>query len=117
MFRFEKLEIWKEARKLVKKVYILTSKFPVQERYGLTDQIRRAVISIVLNITEGSDRKSDVEFKRFLRMAITSAEEVVTGFYLAIDLEYIPQNEFDEIYKDINNLVARINSLVRSLNN
>lgn len=116
MFRFENLEIWKEARKLVKKVYILTSKFPVQERYGLIDQIRRAVVSIILNITEGSDRKSDIEFKRFLRMAITSAEEVVTGLYLAIDLEYIRQNEFDEIYTDINNLVARINSLIKSLN-
>jgi four helix bundle protein len=116
MFRFEKLEVWKEARILVKTVYVLTANFPAQEKYGLTDQIRRAVVSIILNITEGSDRKSDIEFKRFLRMAITSAEEVVTGFYLAIDLEYVKQNEFDKIYTEINNLVARINALVRSLN-
>ena len=115
MFRFEKLEVWQEARILVKKVYLLTKKFPSEERFGLIDQIRRAIVSVCLNITEGSDRKSDVEFKRYLRMAITSAEEVVTGLYLALDLDYIIQSEFDSMYKDINNLVARINSLIKSL--
>jgi len=115
MFRFENLEVWQDSRKLVQKIYILTNNFPAGERFGLTDQIRRAIVSISLNITEGSDRKSDIEFKRYLRMAITSAEEVVTGLYIALDLKYLKQNEFDIIYKDINSLVARINSLIKSL--
>ena len=115
MFRFENLEVWQESRKLVKEIYLLTNKFPAQEKFGLIDQIRRAMVSICLNIAEGSDRKSDIEFKRYLRMAITSAEEVVTGLYIALDLKYLKQNEFDKLYKDLNSLVARINSLIKSL--
>ena len=115
MFRFENLEVWQESRKLVKEIYLLTNKFPAQEKFGLIDQIRRAMVSICLNIAEGSDRKSDIEFKRYLRMAITSAEEVVTGLYVALDLEYLKQNDFDKLYKDLNSLVARINSLIKSL--
>jgi four helix bundle protein len=115
MFRFEKLEIWQDSRKLVIKVYKLTKKFPVEEKFCLIDQIRRAAISISLNIAEGSDRKSDKEFKRFLRMAIASAEEVVTGFYLSLDLEYINQQEFDNIYEELNIIVAKINALVKKL--
>lgn len=115
MFRFENLDVWKDARKLVKEIYLITNKFPSEEKFGLTNQIRRAAVSIILNIAEGSDRKSDLEFKRFLRMSITSAEEVVTGLYLSLDLDYLEKEEFDKIYKSINNLVARINSLVSSL--
>lgn len=115
MFRFEQLDVWKDSRNLVKQVYVLTKKFPVEERFCLVDQIRRAVISICLNIAEGSDRKSDLEFKRFLRMAISSAEEVVTGLYIALDLKYINQPEFDKVYQGLNSIVARINSLVKSL--
>jgi four helix bundle protein len=115
MFRFENLEIWQDSRKLVIRVYQLTKKFPVEEKFCLIDQIRRAAISISLNIAEGSDRKSDKEFKRFLRMAITSAEEVVTGFYLSLDLRYINQEEFDNIYKELNMIVAKINALVKKL--
>jgi len=115
MFRFENLEVWQESRKLVKEIYLLTNKFPAKEKFGLIDQIRRAMVSICLNIAEGPDRKSDIEFKRYLRMAITSAEEVVTGLYIALDLEYLKQNEFDKLYKDLNSLVARINSLIKSL--
>lgn len=115
MFRFEKLDVWKDSRKLVKKIYLLTKKFPNEEKFSLIDQIRRAVISISLNISEGSDRKSDLEFKRFLRMAITSAEEIVTGLYIALDLEYINQEEFEEVYQDLNLIVARLNALIKSL--
>lgn len=91
MFRFENFEIWKEARKFVKRIYLVSSKFPKEERFCLIDQIRRAVVSIVLNIAEGSDRKSDIEFRRFLRISITPVEEVVTILYLSLDLEYINQ--------------------------
>ena len=116
MFRFEKLNIWQDSRLLVKRTYILSRKFPSEEKFCLTDQIRRAIISIVLNIAEGSDRKSDAEFKRFLRMAISSAEEVITCLYIALDLDYIKQEEFDNIYEDLNTIVAKINALIKKLN-
>lgn len=114
-FRFEKLEIWQEARQFVSKIYKLTKSFPRDERFGLVDQLRRAAVSIALNIAEGSDRKSDLEFKRFLRTAITSAEEVVTGLYLSLDQKFISKAEFDLLYEDANRLVAKINALIKSL--
>ena len=115
MFRFEKLEIWKDARNLVRQVYSITKKFPTEERFCLTDQIRRAAISISLNIAEGPDKKSDLDFKRFLKMAIGSAEEMITGFFIALDLKYISQEEFNEIYSEVNKIVAKINALTNKL--
>lgn len=97
-FRFEKLEVWQLSRKFSSKVYRITSKFPREERFSLVDQLRRAAVSIALNIAEGSDKKSDKEFVRFLRTSIGSVEEVVTGLYIALDLKYINQREFDDLY-------------------
>src|SRR3989344_9078337 len=114
-FRFEKLNVWQDARVFVNHIYAITRKFPRDEKFGLIDQLRRAALSVILNIAEGSDRKSDAEFKRFLRMAITSVEEVVTGLYVSKDLGYIKGKNFDIIYKDANRLVAKINALVNSL--
>jgi len=114
-FRFEKLNVWQDARVFVNHIYAITRKFPRDEKFGLIDQLRRAALSVILNIAEGSDRKSDAEFKRFLRMAITSVEEVVTGLYIALDQKYITQNQFEKLYLEANQLVARINALIKSL--
>jgi four helix bundle protein len=114
-FRFEKLDVWREARLFALDIYKETRHFPSDEKYGLTNQIRRAVVSIVLNIAEGSDRKSDLEFKRFLRMSIGSCEEVVTALYIAKDLGFVNENNFAILYQQANNLVARINALIKSL--
>lgn len=88
-FRFEKLEVWQEARVFAADIYKVTSRFPQEEKFGLTNQLRRAGVSIALNIAEGSSRKSDREFIRFLRTAMGSLEEIVTGFYIALDLHYL----------------------------
>lgn len=114
-FRFEKLNVWQEARKFTGEVYKITKNFPKEERFGLTDQLRRAAVSIALNIAEGSDRKSDIEFRRYLRMAITSCEEVVTALYISLDQNYLNKKDFDILYEDANRLVARMNALIRSL--
>lgn len=113
-FRFEKLEIWQDARKFVNKIYKITKSFPSSEKFGLVDQLRRASLSISLNIAEGSDRKSDKDFTRFLRISISSVEEVVTALYISLDQGYLKQAAFDELYVDANQLVARINSLIKS---
>lgn len=114
-FRFEKLTVWQDARKFASKIYQATVNFPKIEKFGLIDQLRRAAVSIALNIAEGSDRKSDLDFKRYLRMSITSCEEVVTALYIALDQGYIKQKDFDIIYDDANQLVAKLNALIRSL--
>ncbi|MEX2028100.1 MAG: four helix bundle protein [Candidatus Curtissbacteria bacterium] len=115
-FRFEKLNVWQDSRNFIKHIYSITRRFPSEEKFGLTDQIRRASVSVALNITEGSDRKSDTEFRRFLRMSITSLEEVVTGLYIALDQKYITQKQFGGLYEESNLLAAGINALVKSLN-
>ena len=114
-FRFEKLKVWQDARSFANHIYAVTRGFPKEEKFGLIDQLRRAAVSVCLNITEGSDRKSDIEFRRYLRMAITSLEEVVTGLYLSLDQEYISQKDFDLLYEEANQLVAKINALIKSL--
>lgn len=113
-FRFEKLSVWQDARKFTGQIYRVTTVFPKTEIFGLVDQLRRAGVSIALNIAEGSDRKSDKEFIRYLRMSITSMEEVVTALYISLDQKYISQTEFQELYADANRLVARINALIKS---
>lgn len=114
-FRFEKLTVWQDARFFANHIYSVTRDFPKEEKFGLIDQLRRAAVSICLNITEGSDRKSDIEFRRYLRMAITSAEEVVTALYLSLDQKYLGRKDFDLLYDEANHLVAKLNSLIKSL--
>lgn len=115
-FRFEKLEVWQLARKFVVEIYRVTRKFPKDELFGLVSQLRRAAISILLNIAEGSDRKSDVDFRRFLRMALTSLEEVISGLYIVLDQNFINRDEFDKLYEKANELAAKLNALINSLN-
>lgn len=114
-FRFEKLVVWQEARELVKQVYLITSKFPKDEQFGLTNQLRRAAVSILLNLAEGANRNSDKEKIRFFEMSHTSVDEVVTGFYIALDLGYITKSEFDEIYELLSKQAAKTVALKKSL--
>tara|TARA_R110002073_G_scaffold240878_2_gene402675 strand:+ start:1423 stop:1695 length:273 start_codon:yes stop_codon:yes gene_type:complete len=76
MHRFKDLEIWKRSRVFSSKIYEVTSKFPDSERFGLTNQLRRASVSIPSNIAEGSSRNSNKDFSRFLEIAIGSAYEI-----------------------------------------
>jgi len=114
-FRFEKLTVWQLARKFVVEIYKLTRKFPKDELFGLISQLRRAAVSVLLNIAEGSDRKSDVEFIRFLRIALSSLEEVVSGLYISLDQNFINQDQFNNLYGNANELAAKLNALMNKL--
>ena len=90
MFRFQEWKVYKDARqfRLEMRREILP-KFPVEERFALADQLRRAIDSVILNIAEGSYRKSDKDFAHFLNQALTSLYEVVSCLDLALDSQYI----------------------------
>ncbi len=90
---FKKLEIWKRSRNFVKEIYLISRSFPHDERFGLTDQIRRAAISIPSNIAEGCGRNTIPQLAHFLDIAIASNCEVETQLYLSFDLEYIQEAE------------------------
>ena len=96
--RFEDIQAWQEARKLVKAVYILTEQGRFAKDFGLRDQIRRASVSIMANIAEGFDCESQVEFARFLGIARRSAVEVQSLLYTALDVGYITEEEFKTYY-------------------
>jgi len=86
MHNFRQLNIWKDARSLVKDVYLLTSEFPSDEKFGLKSQINRCAISVPSNIAEGSARGTNKDFSHFLRISLGSLFEMETQLLLAVDL-------------------------------
>jgi len=90
--------------------------FPAEERYCLSDQISRSCLSIILNIAEGSAKKSDRDFKRFLQIAIASLNEVVAGFDCAYTDDIITQQQQSNLEKRADSLAKQIGSFIRILN-
>lgn len=89
---YRKLEAYRRAHELVLAVYRVTKAFPSEERFGLTNQIRRASVSITSNIVEGSARNSEAEYRRFLEIAHSSSWEVEYQLQLSMDLEFCPES-------------------------
>jgi four helix bundle protein len=96
--RFEDIEAWKSARKLMNLVYDATQARAFDEDRDLRRQLRRAATSSTANIAEGFDAGSDGEFQRFLRMAQRSATEVQSHLYVALDRQYLQRPAFDTLY-------------------
>ena len=96
--RFENLEVFKESHKFVLLIYTITRKFPIDEKFALTSQLRRAATSIVANIVEGNARGHCREFVQFIFQAIGSLEEAKYHILLAKDLSYITKNDYDTLH-------------------
>jgi four helix bundle protein len=114
-YSFERLEVWKDSRELVKLVYSITIDFPKYELYGLTSQIRRAVISISSNISEGSGRTSINDQKHFYKYAFSSLMEVLNQAILANDLDYLNDESLSALRFQIDKIANKLNSLSKSL--
>lgn len=114
-FRFEKLEVWQEARKINQVIYRLTKRFPREEVYAMTSQIRRASVSVCANIAEGSGRNSDKDFAHFLEQSYGSLMELASIFFLSSDEGYVTEAELDPVLNEMERLAKRIASLNRSL--
>lgn len=115
MHNFKELKVWQEARTLVKAVYQLSKAFPDDERFGLTNQVRRSAISIPSNIAEGCGRKTDKDFCHFLYVSQGSVFELETQLILALDLEYINQETFDTIEIEVTKVQKMLNGLINSI--
>lgn len=113
-FSFEKLNTWKDARSFVSEVYQRTHDFPEIEKFGLTNQIRRASVSIAANIAEGTSRVSYKDQAHFSQLAYSSLMEVLSHLYIAYDLSYVSENIFDDIKTKIVELSRQINALRKS---
>lgn len=108
MFRFETLDIWKEAVDFVDKIYIASSRFPKDEMFALTSQLRRAAISVSANIAEGSASNSIKSFSQFLNYSIRSLAEVISELFIAKQRNYLKGVDFEELYLTAEVLIKRI---------
>ncbi len=101
MFAFERLEVYKRAKAMVKTVYSATAAFPAEERYGLTSQVRRAAISVVSNLAEGCARTSRKDQAHFTQLAYSSLMEVLCQLDLAQDLGFLSADAYALVRGDI----------------
>ncbi|MGA7162179.1 MAG: four helix bundle protein [Bacteroidota bacterium] len=113
---FRKLNVWEKAHTLTIEIYLVSKKFPKDELFALTNQIRRASSSIGANIAEGCGRMSQKEFRYFLSIAVGSASELEYFLLLAKDLNYIAGNEYDKLNEHVNEVKRKLISLLKKNN-
>ena len=113
--RFEDIEAWQLGRELNRRVYGATASGAFSRDFALRDQVRRASISVSSNVAEGYARRTPKEFARFLAIARASAAEVCSQLYLALDLGYLDQERFDELYHLAHRAGGACGGLIRYL--
>jgi len=116
-YNFENLEIYQLANDFVVEIYKISNRFPKEELFGLISQLRRAVISVVLNIVEGSGRGSKKDFARFINQAIGSLLEVKAILILAVKLKYLPEDSVRDIFPLIDKLFFKLTAFKKTLIN
>lgn len=115
MHRFKKLEMWRLSRAFCSDIYSTTGLFPDHEKFGLTNQLRRASVSIPLNIAEGSSRNSNKDFSRFIEIAVGSAYEIETQLLIALDLEFITEDNLRILIDKLNVIIKMMLKFRNSL--
>ena len=112
---FQDLRIWQIGIEVVKDIYILTKKFPKEELYGLTSQVRRSAVSIPSNIAEGFRRYHNKEYKQFLYISLGSCAELETQIIIANELDYINENDKAELIEKIKYICRMTVKLINKL--
>jgi four helix bundle protein len=115
MFNFEKLETWHEAIAFADIVYHLTRSFPAEERFGLTNQMRRAAVSISSNLAEGCSRSSKVDYARFVEIATGSVFEVVSQATIGRNQGFLNPNDYEQLYGAAEKQSRMLSGLRKSL--
>jgi four helix bundle protein len=115
MFRFEKLDVWQKAVDFADRVYVVTRGFPVEERFGLTSQMRRASVSISSNIAEGTGRSSNKDFAHFVEIGYGSLMEAVSQTQVAFQQSFLTQSDRDALYAGAEEVARMLSGLRASL--
>ena len=108
---YKDLHVWQKGMQLAKEIYLLTGKFPSEEKFGLVSQMRRAAVSIPSNIAEGQARNTTGEFVQFISHAEGSAAEVDTQLRLSIELGYYSANDLETVFRlltDVQKMLKRL---------
>lgn len=112
MRNYRDLEVWAKAHSLTLPLYRNSQKFPREEIYGVTSQLRRAAASIGANLAEGCGRRTNAEFARFVRIALGSASELDYHLLLSRDLGFLGDREFAQALKELTSVRKMLTSLL-----
>jgi len=115
MFNFEKLDVWRKAIDFADLIYAETRAFPAEELFGLTNQLRKASVSVSSNIAEGSSRSSKSDFARFTEIAAGSVFEAVSQAFIARRQSFLSEDQFRKIYTAAEELSRMLSGLRKSL--
>lgn len=115
--KFEDIKSWQLARGVTNKIYEASKTGEFSRNFALRDQIRRSTVSIMSNIAEGFEREGNKEFVNFLTIAKASCAESRSQLYAALDQDYLTQNQFDEIYKDLTEIGNLLGGFIKYLRN
>jgi four helix bundle protein len=115
MFNFEKLDVWHKGIVFADSIYSLTRSFPADERFGLTNQMRRAAVAVPSNTAEGSSRMSQADYARFIEISAGSLFEVVSHSFIASRQNLFSHDDFGLIYRNAEELSRMLSGLRRSL--
>ncbi len=113
-YSFEKLLVWQKSKTLTVNIYKLTSIFPKEELFGISNQMRRSSVSIVSNVAEGSGRQNAKEKARYTEIAYSSALELLSQLIISLDLEYIDQESYLVIRTQIEEITFMLDALRKS---
>jgi four helix bundle protein len=114
-FRFEKLSVWQKSIEFADDVYEVTARFPTDERFGLTNQMRRAAVSISSNIAEGTSRSSNKDYGRFVEIAYGSLMELVSQSHVSRRRDFLTVGDFDRLCAKADELARMLSGLKASL--
>lgn len=115
IYSFEKLDVWRKSKDFTVRLYRVTSTFPGEEKYGLVSQLRRASVSINSNIAEGSSRTSNKDQARFYNFAYSSALEVLNQLIISNELEFIENEEYQSLRKEIEDITTMLSKLYKAI--
>lgn len=110
-FSFEKLEVWYLAKEFSKRIYAVTKKFPIEERFGLTAQLTRAAVSVASTIAEGSARASKKDQAHFSQLAYGSLMEIACQLIISCELGYLNNTEYQELRDKMEKISNKLNAL------
>ena len=117
MKNFRNLKVWQKGFEIAKSTYNLTKKFPTEEKFGLISQMNRASISITSNIAEGSSRRSEKDYFRFLEIALGSCFEIESQLIISIELGFVENEQENSLLQNIDEEQKMLISFMKKLNN
>lgn len=116
MHRYKDFKFWQLSRVFCKEIYLVTTSFPDEEKFGLISQLRRAAVSIASNIAEGASRKSNKDFSRFLVISLGSCYEIETQILISNDLGFISEADLNQLQESLSSIIKMMSKFNSTLN-